>query len=178
MDNLIDEAKLAIELEKKGYELYAKVASVTPNPLLKTVFLSLADRETLHMERVKEIYQHLTGEKKLSNDWLKAAGISSEKGALLKPMLQKLSKSLNFKADKKQEENNTKAYTIAKNLEKNSHALYSEMAKEAKDELTRSFFTALAKEESEHFVILDETLQYLNNPAEWFKKEERWIVEG
>ncbi|MFC1540634.1 ferritin family protein, partial [Candidatus Margulisiibacteriota bacterium] len=67
---------------------------------------------------------------------------------------------------------------IAEGLETDSYKLYDKVAKESKDKTAQKFYAALAQEEKEHYAILEETLQYLDNPGDWFKKEERWIVEG
>ncbi|MBU0573699.1 MAG: ferritin family protein [Candidatus Margulisbacteria bacterium] len=176
MNDLKADTKLAIELEKKGYEFYTQAANKVQNPLAKSTLESLAQRELVHLEKVKEFYKNLTGEQKLPEGWLKDVEIPPTKGQLLKPILLKLKDSLDKKIETREDIN--KAYKIAEQLERDSYALYDSIAKESPDDTTKKFYAALATEENEHFEILDETLQYLNNPGDWFKKEERWIVEG
>lgn len=175
-NNLIADTKLAIELEKKGYDFYATTAKRSNNPLAVSTLNGLAERELLHIERITQFYQDLTGEKSLPADWLKNVEVPPTKLELIKPILHKLEISLNqkFESEKSIEE----AYAVAKGLERDSYSLYDRIAAESTDETTRKFFSSLAKEEKEHFAILEETLQYLDNPGEWYRKAERWIVEG
>ena len=176
MKTLIEEIKRAITLEEKGYEFYAKTAAKTNNPLVGSTFSSLADREMVHIKRIKELYQELSGEKKLASDWLKGVEVAPSKKELLKPILNKLKKDLNKKF--KTADDITNAYGIGQALEQGSFMLYEKIAKESNDEKIKKFYTALAQEEKEHYDILTESLQYLNNPAEWFKQQEHWILEG
>ncbi|MFH1347099.1 MAG: ferritin family protein [Candidatus Margulisiibacteriota bacterium] len=176
MSDLIADVKLSIELEKKGYDFYMKTAQKTDNPLAKSTLISLADRETEHLAKITEFYKNLTGEEKLKSDWLRGVETPPKKEELLVPILKKLADSLSmeFKTEKDIDE----AYKIAEGLERESYTLYDKISKENEDEVTKKFYAALAQEEREHYEILEETLQYLNNPGDWFKKEERWIVEG
>ncbi|MFC1568442.1 ferritin family protein [Candidatus Margulisiibacteriota bacterium] len=176
MNDLIADTKLAIELEKKGFDFYTQTAAKTENPLARSTLASLAEREAEHLVKVKEFYSDLTGEKDLASDWLKGVEIPPKKEELLIPILKKLTDSLNqeFKTDADINE----AYKIAEGLETDSYKLYDKVAKESKDKTAQKFYAALAQEEKEHYAILEETLQYLDNPGDWFKKEERWIVEG
>lgn len=176
MYDILTDTKLAIELEKKGYNFYTQTAAKTANPLAVSTLSSLAERELLHLEKVKEFYQNLTGEKKLKSDWLKGVEVPPTKAQLLKPILNKLKESLGKKFETQADV--IEAYKVAEELERDSYNLYQRISKESSDETTKKFYSALAKEENEHYAILDETLQYLNNPGEWFKEKERWIVEG
>ena len=176
MENLISDTKLSIELEKKGYSFYTKTAAKTKNPLASSTLISLGQRELEHIEKIEEFYQALTGNKQLAEKWLKPMFIPPDKKALLRPILAKLKESLNKKFETEKDIND--AYLIAEGLERDSFTLYDKIAKESRNEVAKKFYAALAQEEREHFAILDETLQYLNTPGDWFKKQERWIVEG
>ena len=176
MENLISDTKLAIELEKKGYDFYAKTAAKTKNPLAYSTLVSLAERELDHIDKIEEFYQALTGNKKLAEKWLKPMFIPPDKKELLRPILAKLKKSLDKRFETEKDIN--EAYQIAEGFEQDSFNLYDKIAKESSNEVAKKFYASLAQEERDHFAILDETLQYLNNPGDWFKKQERWIVEG
>ena len=176
MNDILADTKMAIELEKKGHDFYTQIAAKTENPLAKSTLSSLAEREIEHLNKVKEFYQNLTGEKKLASDWLKSVETPPRKEALLAPILKKLADSLS--QEFKTEADINQAYQIAEGLERDSYSLYDKISNENSDETTKKFYAALAAEEREHYAILEDTLQYLNNPGDWFKKEERWIVEG
>ena len=176
MNDILADTKMAIELEKKGYDFYTKTAAKTSNPLAASTLNGLAQRELDHLQKIKEFYQNLTGEKKLSSDWLKSVDVPPRKEELLKTILNKLKGSLEKKFETEKDIN--EAYKIAEGLEKDTYTLYDKISKESSDETAKKFYAALALEEREHYAILEDTLQYLNNPGDWFKKEERWIVEG
>ncbi len=176
MNDLLADTKVAIELEKKGYDFYTKTAAKTSNPLAASTLSGLAQRELDHIEKIKEFYQNLTGEKKLSKDWIKTVDIPPRKEEIIKPILNKLKESLGKKFETEKDIN--EAYKIAEGLERDTYNLYDKISKESSDETAKKFYAALSLEEKEHYAILEETLQYLNNPGDWFKKEERWIVEG
>jgi len=176
VSDLKEDTKLAIELEKKGYEFYRETAGKTKNPLAASTLSSLADREQLHIERIYEFFQNLTGEKILKSDWLSKVEVPPTKAELLKPILSKLKGSLDKKFETKEDIN--EAYRVAEGLERDSFTLYEKISSETDNETARKFYSALAMEEREHFEILEDTLLYLNDPGEWYRRTERWIVEG
>lgn len=176
MANILSDLKLAVELEKKGYDFYAQSAAKTKVPLLSATFDGLASRELVHIKAIKKIAEKLNVEKEPKGDWLRGIFVPVQKKDLLKPIIEKLKENIEKKVETGKDI--TEIYETAKGFEKDSVALYERLSSEALELDLRNFFAALAIEENEHFVILDETLQYLNNPGEWFKEQERWIVEG
>ena len=176
MNNLVTDTKLSIELEKKGYDFYVYTAANTTNPLAAATLNSLADRELEHLVRIKEFYLDITGAKKLQADWLKGIDLFPSKKELLTQIINKLRDSLDKKFETQEDINDL--YIIAEGLERDSYNLYTKITGESSDETTKKLYSALAKEEQEHFDILDESMQYLNRPGDWFKEQERWIVEG
>ncbi len=176
MDQLMKDTKLALDMEKEGYKFYCETAKKTNNPLAKSTMESLAQRELEHAKYIAELFQELSGEKKLPANWAEKVEVAPDKKALLKPILQKLKSALNRKFETTDQIN--KAYEIAEGLEKDGYHLYEKIARESQDEKAQKLFLALAQEEREHFAILDETMKYLNTPGDWFKDQERWIIEG
>lgn len=176
MSDLLADTKLAIELEEKGYDFYHQAAAKTTNPLAASTLSSLAERERDHMIKITQFYTNLTGEKTLDPNWLMTVNVPPSKEELLQPILKKLKVELNRKFETENDIN--EIYKVAEDLERDSFNLYEKIAKETTDETAKKFYTALAQEEREHYAILEDTLLYLNNPGDWFKKEERWIVEG
>lgn len=175
MNDILADAKLAIEMEKKGYEFYTKSAEKSKNELLKSTLNSLAEREIIHIKKIKELYQSLSGEKP-KGDWLRDIFVPPQKAELLKTILNKLKDNLDKQAETNVDEK--EIYETAKGLEKDGFGFYNKIAKENPDEDVKKFFAGLAEEENEHFAILDETVKYLENPGDWFKDKERWILEG
>ena len=176
MNDIIEDVKLSIELEKKGHDFYTKTAAKTSNPLAVSTLKSLAEREIEHLEKIREFYKDITGEKKLRGDWLKDVSVPPSKIDLIKPILKSLKNNLDKKFET--EEDINEAYRIAEGLERDSYTLYDKISKGSSDETAKKFYAALAEEEREHYAILDETLKYLDHPGEWYREQERWLVEG
>jgi rubrerythrin len=170
------DVKLSIELEEKGYAFYSATAAKTANPLAASTLSSLAEREMEHIKKIDEFYRNLTGEKPLIVNWLLTVEVPPSRAELIRPILNRLKASLNKQFATTDDIN--EAYLIAEGLERDSFTLYDKIAKESSDPTASKFYSALAREEREHYAILDETLQYLNHPADWFREQERWIVEG
>jgi rubrerythrin len=177
MGDLKADTKLAIELENKGYEFYQAAAGKAQNPLAKATLEGLAQREQFHIDKIMEYYRNLSGEKALKSDWLDLVKVAPTRGQLLKPILEKLKSNLQQKFENQSQIR--EAYHIAEGLERDSYTLYEKIAQENQaDKLTSQFYGAIAKEEREHYAILEDSLLYLDQPGEWFRLQEKWIVEG
>ena len=168
MENLSEALRAAIDMEKKGYELYMSAAEKTSNKL---------GRETLEAIAVKEL-DHIAAIQKFSSDINAAIGTinPAPKKDYVKPIMDALRAELEVKV--KPDSDLEKAYEVAMGLEKDSYALYEKLAGKAEDPQAKKFFEFLMGEENIHYELLQETLEYLNNPGDWFKEQERWMVEG
>jgi rubrerythrin len=176
MYDLLADVKLSIELEEKGHDFYVLTAAKTRNPLAVATLSGLAEREQEHIRRISEFYGSLTGGRKLEASWLTVVQTPPDKKALLEPILKKLKDNLNQKFETEADIN--EAYKIAEGLETDSFVLYDKIARETTDPTAKKFYAALASEEREHYDILEDTLRYLNDPGDWYREQERWIVEG
>jgi rubrerythrin len=71
-----------------------------------------------------------------------------------------------------------KAYEIAMEMENAGYDFYKKMLASAEDEDVKELYRFLISEEETHFELVSSTHQYLKDPAAWFAKEEKPIVEG
>ena len=71
-----------------------------------------------------------------------------------------------------------KAYKAAMGLEKSSYSFYKDLFNRSTDPQAKKFFEFLMGEENNHYELLSETLEYLNDPKDWYREKERWVVEG
>ena len=176
MYDLQNDVKFSIELEEKGRDFYLQTAAKTKNPLAQATLTGLADREKEHIKRISEFYTSLTGGNKLETNWLTSVQTPPDKKALLAPILKKLKDNLDKKFESEKDIN--EAYKVAEGLETDSFVLYDKIARETNDPTAKKFYSALAIEERAHYDILEDTLRYLNDPGDWYREQERWIVEG
>jgi len=175
MINVFDATGIALELERKGYDLYISAAEKTSNKLGKETFKVIAAKEIDHMNAI-EAFVRATREKFTDlSEAINSINVKDKK-AYLKDIVSKLGKKLETEVP--QDSDLEKAYQVAMGFEKDSYNLYKKLAGEVKEPQAKQFFEFLMGEENNHYELLQDTLQYLNKPDEWFKQQERWIVEG
>lgn len=169
MDDLQQALSTALNMEKTGYALYMKAAAMTQNRLGRTTLEAIASKELDHIKAIEEF---------ANKNFKNAIASINPKGKeeYVKLVMEKLAKYLDENITK--DSDLEKAYKAAMGLEKSSYNLYKDLAGRAKDPQSKSFFEFLMGEENTHYELLAETLEYLNKPADWYREQERWIVEG
>ncbi len=175
MSDILDALKMAVEMEKKGFDIYMKAASKTNNDLGRSTLEAIAAKELDHIKAIEEFSEKI-GAKAMSLDKaISLINVKNKKDYIL-PIMEKLRSALDAKI--KADSDLEKAYEVAMKLEKDSYNLYKKLAGESGEPQAKKFFEFLMGEEKTHYELLEETLQYLNNPGDWFAEQERWIVEG
>ena len=176
MDNIqsLKTALMAsIQLEEESREFYLKAAKKSKNLYGKKVFEALADDETRHIVVMKE-YCEITAKKK-----------SAPKLCAVVPQHKDIAKRILLSETESEQLANVavgadelKAYEIAMKMENKGYALYKESADKATDPDVNELYRFLMGEEEAHYDLLSNAYEYLKNPASWFTKEEKPIVEG
>ncbi|MCP4580605.1 MAG: ferritin family protein [candidate division Zixibacteria bacterium] len=163
---------MAIEMEKEGQSFYRKTADKASDKMTKQVFEFLAGEEMKHIEAIKNFYDsEIAGQSSDFNEILGSYTPEKTRRAILG-----LFKGLGEKApvDKPDME----AYSFARDFEKNGENFYREAASKATDENVKKLFEFLVEEEVRHFQMIDDSMAFLENPSEWFHRQEKWHVEG
>ena len=175
MLNLLEATNTAIELERKGHDLYISAAEKTTNKLGKETLRAIAAKEIDHIKAIEKFIEIFEAK---SSDFNKAIERvrPMEKKDYLRTIVSKLGKELETKVSP--DANLEKAYQTAMVFEKDSYELYKKLAGEVSELQAKKFFEFLMGEENMHYELLQDTLEYLNKPGEWFKQQEKWIVEG
>ena len=169
MEELISALKTALEMEKGGYDLYMKAAKLTDNKLGRSTLEAIAKKELDHIKGIEEF---------ASNNFDKAliAVANQDKKEYVVSVIRSLEKELNKTASKDSDLEN--AYKAAMKLEKEAYNFYKKLKESVSDEKTKQFLDFIMNEENTHYELLEETLEYLNEPGNWYRENERWIVEG
>jgi rubrerythrin len=157
----------ALSMEKNGYDVYTKAAQKTKNALGRTTLEAIAKKELDHIKAIEEF-----SAKNLDRSI--AAINPKDKKEYVLPIMEKMKKAL----DEKTANDLNNAYKVAMGLEKESFNLYKKLKGESADAKTKQFFDFLMKEENTHYELLQDTLEYLDRPGDWYREQERWIVEG
>jgi len=175
MKDISQALKIALDLEKNGYNVYMKAAAATSNVLGKATLEAIAEKELDHIKAIEEFSEKILS---ASLDFERAIKDIDPKDKMdyVRPVMARLKRELQVKV--KPDPDLEKAYKAAMGLEKDSFDLYKKLAGQSDNPQAKKFFEFLMNEENSHFELLQETLQYLNKPADWFKDKERWIVEG
>ncbi len=166
-------AKTSILLEEEGYALYMKAANGSKNSLGSATLKAIADKELMHIKAIENFYSQITGK-----DFDRAAGAADAQwsGRLKAEVLSGIKASLEKSVAPDKELMH--AYEVGMDLEKKGYDFYKKIAGETEEPAAKKLFEFLAKEESIHYDLLEDTHLYLSNPSEWFHKEEKWLVEG
>lgn len=147
----------AIQMEKDGEAYYRQLAHRTANTGLRTILTMLADEEVKH----QQLFQQL----------------KSSKGSL--QASQALTRTKNIFAQMKEsgdvipnEADQIELYEKAQSLEKQSEAFYLEKAQDAGDDGVKELLELLAKEEQNHYIILQNIIDFLTKPQTWLEDAE------
>jgi rubrerythrin len=161
-----DIVQAALQLERDGRNFYLKSAGKAATDIAREWFESFAKDELRHMEWIeqlsatqgtagaakKELYKRLSGIFANAPETVRKAAMESEQ--------------------------DLEAIQLAIGMEERSVAAYVKWAGEAETEDMRRTCNVLADYERYHRELLENTTQYIDDPAEWFRQQERWFVEG
>ncbi|MGQ9732835.1 MAG: ferritin-like domain-containing protein [Candidatus Zipacnadales bacterium] len=153
----------AIQFEQEGREFYLEAARTTGSGLARAVFESLAQDELRHIDWLKT----------LSTGGVTAEGEIEALAQRLWPVFQALDPETVAKATT----DDVAALNLGIEREDASIRAYEEAAGSQGDEL-HDLCTLLANVEKTHRRLLENVVEYLEYPDQFFLREERWIVEG
>ncbi len=173
MEELMDALATSIEMEENGRQFYLKAAKKSVNEFGKRVFEALADDETRHIVAIKEYYETLSKKQKTPE----LSGVMPRHKSIKKRVIfgrreSELLKKVTTEADE------LKAYKIAMDMENEGYNFYKKTLESITDANAKDLYKFLLSEEESHYELISSTYEYLKNPASWFAKEEKPIVEG
>jgi len=156
----------ARELEIDGTDYYTQMAKKCSVESGKQMFHSFAGDEKRHLRIIEDI--------------AKGLGVDIEKFPMPRDEI------LTLFSEKKQELEETaevssdehEAIREAMEMETKSFQLYRDCAEEAEDEDTQALFERLAREENQHYEMLENTLEYLSSNGQWFLWKEWALIVG
>lgn len=175
MNSVLEAMKIALDMEKRGYRLYSEAAAKTKNKLGGATLEAIAAKEIDHIKNIENYCQKEEGA--LEDIQKNVREIKHrEKIDYIRSIIEKIGTQLEEKI--KADADLIETYKVAMEMERESYAFYQKLREEAGEESVKDFLAFLMKEENNHYEILQETLEYLDHPGDWFREQERWIVEG
>ena len=166
--------KLAIKTEEDGRAMYLESAERVTNPLAKSTMKQLAKEELIHIEVIKNFYNDLKQGSNADVNAImdKAMSYNLRKKTIFEAARERMDKAV------KDDPNVQKAYKEALKFEEDGANMYKDLAGKTNDPVAKKLYDFMFEQESEHFRLLQEGLNYLNNPDQWFLEEERPHFEG
>ncbi|MFW6457633.1 MAG: ferritin-like domain-containing protein [Planctomycetota bacterium] len=167
MANSIEEAiQLARKMELDGIEFYGKAADNAGNPQAQKFFESLQSDEQRHLDIVEKIGKGMGVDVEgmgMPADNIKTVFSSAD---------QEIAAGEQATAEEKE------AVEMALGMEEESYDLYEEAAEKTNDDEQKSLFERLAAEENQHFVMLENTQEYLEDNGRWVLWDESALLMG
>ncbi len=165
-EDLRSAVELALQFEKDGYEFYIDRSKRAGNKLAGEMFKFFADDEAVHIKRIKEFIRgkYKTGAPRREEPRERLKTVFSE-------MKDDFKQSLS-------EADEMSALKTAMEIEKDGHTFYEKAANEALGGDEKDLFNFLKDEESQHYQILKNTYDFLNDIAGWFLAEEGPMLDG
>jgi rubrerythrin len=171
----LESLNTAIKLEKDGRAFYQEAVQRVANPLAKNVFETLADEELVHIETIQAFYDSLreTGSCEEAESRLAK---TEDPQARLKNVFQKARQHMDQEV--KADAGSLAAYEKAMKLEQAAYDMYQRLLEDTADSMARKLYEFMLDQENEHYAFLKETHDYLENPEDWYIREERPHFEG
>jgi rubrerythrin len=167
----IQALEIALNNELREKEFYLKNAERTTNSLGKLMFATIASDEDEHYRRIQGLHKRLKQEGK----WPETVPIQV-KGTEVKDVLKAFVKGVDTSA--KSDEDDLKAVKIAIDFETKGEMFYNDLAKKVDNPMEKKFYEFLTSIEREHRLSLEDTLEFFEDPAGWYRMKERQHVDG
>ncbi len=164
--------KLAVKFEKEGRDFFLKAAKTTHHPLGRQMFVSLANDELHHLQRVKQIFDTLQQQ----GDWPTAQSDKIQPLSKMQTIFEQAKEHLTEIVKPKL--NDIEALQLALEYEKRGYKFYQRLAKEARLPAEKKFYQELAAQDDNHYQIIQTTQKYLEKPWDWYADQEYQIYEG
>ena len=163
---LAEVLELAQKMEADGVEYYAGLARQCGSPTAQRMFESFAADETRHLRIIKDVAKGLGVDYEqfpMPRDEIVTifAGAGARPGDVIEATAGERD-----------------AIRLAMGMETKGFELYRDAAQRAQGEGTRQLLERLAREESQHYEMLENTLEYLSSNPRWFLWNEWALVVG
>lgn len=157
--------EIAKKMETDAIRFYTEAAKKTGYPAGRKMFETVAADEKRHLQIVCDL---LKGIDVHAEDVHPLQNIKTVFEDMRDEMMQKVEAT----------SDELEAFKIAMQMEKEGIEFYRNMMSEAQKEKERVLFGKLIKEEEQHYVIFENTYNFLNDTGNWFMWEEHSIVDG
>ena len=152
----------AMKMELDGKKYYEEQAAALGESALRKIYEELAVDEQRHYETFKAMYD--------GTDADINAAFQSNVLSTAKNIFQALKDNKNKIKDLPT--GVKEAWEKARAIEDKAEKYYREQADKAKDEIEKAMWLKIAGEEHNHWVALDNVIQFINHPNQWIEDAE------
>jgi len=158
--------KTAVQLERDGYDFYMTAAGNAGSGLSKETFESLARDELKHIEWIET---YATAE-------FAAGDANKDLYKKLRPVFADIAEEDRSTAGSAAGDIDALNFAVEREeAAKNAYAAWAESVEDAE---VKELCLKLVEVEAFHKELLENVIEYLGHPHDWFLREERWVVEG
>ncbi|MDD2190208.1 MAG: ferritin family protein [Eubacteriales bacterium] len=147
--------EFAIQMEMDNKRFYLEQAEKTAEIGLKSVFITLAEEESIHARILKNKAENLPYE--LVDTYAEIRSIF-ETGTIENII--------------KEKPDALDVYNLSLENEKKSSDLYEKMLEEATDENDKKIFAYLIEQENNHYNLIEHLIELIRRPGEWVESAE------
>jgi len=152
----------AMQMEKDGEDYYRQLAQQTANKGMRTILTMLADEEVKHYNTIEKM-------KTAKPQMAETTILTDVKNVFIQ--IKESNEKLDF--DMKQ----TELYKKAQDIEKESRDFYLDKANEVKEKYQKEVFLRLADEETKHYFLLENIIEFVSRPETWLENAEFYHLE-
>lgn len=165
---MLEALKRALKFEDDGVAYYEKAMEETSDPLALDILKTLRDEEVKHKGRIKRIYDGVSS----GGSW-----VNEDPGAPM-PTFENVFERMGGKPASGTFQTEKAAMEHALEIESSGRGMYQNLASDAASDAERQFYERLADEENDHLQIIQDSLEYFEDPQGWFQKHERGTLDG
>lgn len=161
----------ALQMEIDGKEFYLKVSQASKNKLGGDLLKKLAAEEDIHRQVFQDIYNKI----KNKQDWPDVK-YNGDGGQALRTVFAEAMENMDRNNTSIKEEQD--AIRTGMDLENKTLDFYNERAEQTSYPAEKQLYEAIAMQEREHYRVLMEYYDFLQDPAQWYVKHEHTSVDG
>ena len=163
--------RTALRMEIDGKEFYLKASKASKNQLGKDLLKRLAAEEDIHRQTFQDIYDTIKNKKGWPDVKYQGDG-----GQALRTVFAEALENMNKKATSIEAE--LDAIRMGMDMENKTLDFYNGRSKQASYAAEKQLYEAIAMQESEHYRVLMDYYDFLQDPAQWFVNKEHTSVDG
>jgi rubrerythrin len=159
-DEVKEAIKMAIQMERDGYDFYNRAAAQTSSEMGETLFKTLANDELTHLDTFQKIFEDKVGK----DEWDSLVD-SSRKYA----NISVFPKDLKAMEGASPDTNELDALHMAMDSEKEAIEYYAKILESTEDEEVKKIIEEIIKQEKNHYLILQEEFNHLSVTGFWYE---------